>query len=179
MKRFALPAGLALVLCLTSGCALSVEADLPDVEITQPDVQVPAVPAEAQLNDTSVAVPFVLSVHDRLRLRRDSYHEVRVREVRLTARTGVTDLSFLRALRITVAGGEPGQTTTAPVEIARYDGNAPASPTLVLPRNPPADVTAPFRADTQLVIIELAGTLPPRAWSADISVRLSATVRPE
>jgi hypothetical protein len=156
------------------GC--SVEGNLPDVEVVQHDVAIPAVPLEARVGEPSISLPTFMEPHDHLSLDRTSYSSVKVREVEITAKSGVSDLSFIRELRITMNGVQGYFAGTGAVEIARYsrDTDPQTGATLLLQSNPPAEVVVPWRDPLSVVVIDFKGTLPDEKWIVDVTVRLSA-----
>lgn len=159
-----------------SGCGLSINGELPDIEVVQPGVMFPGVPANGG-TELAVTIPVAEQVHDRLGLAPDAYSEVRAHEVRVTLRSGPEDLSFLRSLRVTIAGVDELQPNATPVEIATYQSTGPAGAELVMPRVPPADVTSAWRADQVIITVEAIGTMPAQAWSVDVSGRFSAKLK--
>jgi hypothetical protein len=162
---------------MSGGCIYSLQGDLPDVEVTQHDLAMPGVPATNGI-ETSVAVPIAFKPA-RLGLPGTSLAAVDVLEVILTARDGIADFSFIRALRITVTSAEAAAAGIGPVEIARYapsEDEATGS-VLRIPADPPADVRDVWRSDRAVMLIEIAGQLPSRRWTLDLGVRLHATLQ--
>jgi hypothetical protein len=163
---------------LAGGCALSVEGELPAIEITRRDIRIPAVPLEGRrISEGMVAVPVFVEPHERLVLPREAYESVKVREVVLTARSGVNDLSFVRTFRMTINSLEGHSAGTPPIEMARYERTqAYTGPILSIPASPPVEIVTPWRAATVVINLEVAGTLPEEAWVLDVTARMSATV---
>lgn len=158
---------------LLAGCVLSAEGEIPEVEVVQENVAFPGAP---RAGEESLTIPVTQSV-PRFQISSDNFDQVTVQEVSIAARSGVTDLSFIRTLRISVntaqghARGEPG------IGIAQYEraaGAPPVGPTLVIPSAPPADVVRVWQARTVVVVTEFVGDLPAQAWSADLGVRYAA-----
>ncbi len=176
-RRLLPSVALALATALLGGCVYSLQGELPDVEVTQHDLAVPGVPAANGI-ETSVAVPIAFKP-TRLGLPGTSLAAVNVVEAILTARDGIADFSFIRALRVTVTSAEAAAAGIAPVEIASYDRTdeeAPGSVLRVSP-DPPADVLDIWRSDRAVMLIEIAGQLPPRRWTLDLGLRLRATLQ--
>src|SRR2546423_9870581 len=62
-RRSWLPTMLAAALAAASaGCALSVEADVPDVEVTQHDISIAGIPMAGRLGDVSTHLTFTQSL---------------------------------------------------------------------------------------------------------------------
>jgi hypothetical protein len=157
---------------LAGGCALSVEGELPDVEVARHGVIIPGVPVEAPLGDASVYVSVTVNPKDDLDVDPSSYHSVKVREVVFSA---TSDLSFVRALDLTMRGSRAAD---APVAVLHYEHPAGQSVgnTLTLPVDPPVEVVTAWRDSPATIGLEVKGVLPPADWSLDVAVHLSATV---
>jgi hypothetical protein len=170
--------GLLVALALVVHLGCSVEGTLPDVEVVQHDVVIPAVPTEPQVGEPTIALPTFMEPHDHLSLDRAAYSSVKVRQVEITAKSGVNDLSFIRDLRISMNGVQGYFGGTPAVEIGHYArSTAPQTGrTLLLQSTPPAEVIGPWRDPLSVVLIEVKGTLPDQQWIVDITVRLSATL---
>ncbi len=165
------------LLALLCGCAPRIDAELPDVVVTQHEVEIPGWLPESILGD-----PPPISYdqkHAETGIARTAYSAVTVYELALEARAGVKDLSFIRRLRVTIADAERAGEPGAAVEIARYErtGSEPVGPVLLIARDPPADVLDVWRAETSRVTVEMAGNLPTESWSVDVSIRASAKLR--
>jgi hypothetical protein len=179
------PARIALIALalLGGGCTLFAEGDIPDVELVQNDLLFPAAPLGSAGMEVALSVPFKLRP-GRIGIARDAFSGVRVLSVAITAKSGVTDLTFLRTARITLASLDPldaGETLQqGPVEIGRYtrtDG-AEIGPSVKVDSEPPTDVTDIWRtAPTVVFVAEITGQLPTVAWTADISIRLGANIK--
>jgi hypothetical protein len=177
--------------CLTSACVLSAEAELADVEVASKGIAIPAAPAEADSDDTSVTVQF-RQKPNRAGLAKDSFQDVRVLGLSLVANSGITDLGFLRTLHVTATTKEATAAGKKPVEIVRYTraaagkpgvdagatvaSVAPVGPTLAIAADPPADITELWRGAEMEFTLAVAGRLPPVAWTADVGLRIGATL---
>jgi hypothetical protein len=180
-----------------AGCVLSAEADLADVEVATKGIMIPAAPAEADSDDTSVTVLFKQKPN-RAGLAKDNFRDVRVLGMALVANSGISDLGFLRALHVTATTKEEIAAGHPPVEIVRYtrpvgtpvpapittasaapgvDGGAAAvGANLAITADPPADITALWLSSEIDFTLEVSGRLPPVAWTADVGLRLGATL---
>ncbi len=159
------------------GCVIAAEAELPDVEVTNHGIAIPAAPAEADGNEVSLSVSY-RQKPNRAGLPKDAFESVRILSVRVGASTGLADLNFLRALRITATTKENEAAGRAPIEIARYSRPAkPATGTaLEMPSNPPPDVTALWKSSEVIFTLDVTGQLPTVAWTADVALRVGATL---
>ena len=99
---------------------------------------IPAAPLEADGSDVAISVTFKQKPA-RAGLPKDSFSDVRVLSVGVTAKSGVSDLAFLKGLRVTATSAEATAAGFAPVEIARFErnGSSGAGPTLLIPADPP------------------------------------------
>jgi hypothetical protein len=162
---------------LLAGCALSAEGELPEVEVTEHDIAIPAAPLDADGGDVSLAVVF-RQKPARLGLEGASFSQVRILGLQIAATGGVTDLSFLHRLRVLATSPQAQTMGRAPVEAVRYQRaeGGEAGPILTLPSEPPADVTELWRGSDLIFTLEITGQLPTVAWSADVGLRFGATI---
>ena len=160
-----------------SGCLLSAEGELPDVEVTEKDVAIPAAPLEADGSDVAIAVSFKQKPA-RVGLPKDSFTDVRVLGVTVTAKSGVGDLGFLKVLRVTATSPEAAAAGFAPVEIALFQRSSDQAggPVLVIPTDPPADITQLWQSNEVVFTLQAIGQMPTMAWTADIGLRFGATL---
>ena len=107
-----------------AGCVMSAEGEIPDVEVTRHAVAIPGVPGEARLVEPVISVPVSFDPRDHLSLDKNAYHSVVVREVLLQTNMAGGDLSFVRSLRMTIAG----VSAAPPIEVLRYQRNDSAPP---------------------------------------------------
>jgi hypothetical protein len=163
-----------LLTVLLGGCALSVEGELPDVEIARHGVVIPGVPLEASLGDSSVYVTITVNPKDHIDVDPSTYRSVKVHQVVFTS-TGA-DLSFVRALDLTMNGS---RAAAAPIPVLHYthaaDGAAVGT-TLTIPVDPPAEVVGAWKDPPSTIGLQVRGDLPQSDWSLDVSVHLSATI---
>jgi hypothetical protein len=185
MNRTTRGGGLAFAGCLAalaSGCALSVEGELPDIEVTQHDLVIPGAPAETGGTDPTVSIPSFLQPRDHLALDSASYKSVKVQRVIITSKgSKVTDMSFVRALRMSMGGVKNLLGVNTPAEIVRYQRPAAVvkgtlGRILDMPSSPPAEVIDAWRDPQSLITLEVQGTLPEETWTVDVTVHLSATL---
>src|SRR4051812_23159840 len=98
--------GAVALAALAGGCTLFAEGEIPDVELVQNDLLFPAAPPGSQGMEVALQVPFKLRP-GRIGIARDAFSAVRVLSVAITAKSGVSDLSFLHTARITLASLDP------------------------------------------------------------------------
>ena len=172
-------AGLAVA--LASGCVLSVEGNLPEIEVVQRGLSIPGVPREARASEPTAGVASFFQPNDHLGLEPETYASVHVKEVVLSAKSGVDDLSFIHSLRIGMNGLQGFVAGTAPVEVAHYQRSAtagpPVGPTITMRNSQPVPVIEAWRDSMAVLTLQAQGDLPETAWTVDIIVRLSAVLK--
>ena len=146
----ALSAALLLAPILTGmlgGCVMSIEAEVPEIEITQHDLTFPEGLAP----------------------------EVQALSVTVVAKTGIDDLSFIRDLRVTMTdGGTPGAPIEL-VSYHRGPDARPTN-VLFFPSDSGNALDA-VRTESTTFSIEAAGTLPDHDWTVDLTLRFAGRVR--
>lgn len=163
---------LALAFLLTPSVAcLQVEAEAPNVTVSQKDLVFDGVPTElgALAGVTSMTKSFSQS-HSKLDLPSELTPQVDSLSLALKAKSGVTNLDFLRAFRITMSGGG------TPITLADYEKGPSAAPvgdTLTVKSRNPANVFEQWTSDVATFTVTVAGDLPPDAWSVDATINFS------
>jgi hypothetical protein len=171
-----------------AGCTPIVDAKFPDVEITRPDISVPAAGIAG-----SMSVPFSFTF-DSSKLgsssnpaNQEEIAEVDLDQLTLSAKSGVSDLSFIESLH--VVAYVPTNTVDAfpsdrQVEIADYQrrGNAPIGAIFSVPLPEPVDLLPLLQPDKSqqrkiVVSFNLGGKLPNTAWTTDIAMSLSVELK--
>jgi hypothetical protein len=181
-KRAAGPAAVALAIAAAAGpagCAFSVEGELPSVTVTHADLMFPPAPRGPESGEQTVAVSFV-QTRPKLALPREAFHEVSASGATFVAKSGVTDLAFVRSVRITLATLDDHLAGLEPIEIARYHRteSAPGARLEALPPgDAPVDVTSIWKAQNYVLGIEISGVPPAGFWTADLSVHLGAQIK--
>jgi hypothetical protein len=160
----------ALASLAAGGCTLQVEADVPEVEITQHDVMFQGVaPSTAGAGDVALARSFSQQ-HQRLELPANLKTEMKAMGVTLTAKSGIENFDFLKNMRVTMSDG-----VHAPVELIDYqraDG-APSTNVLTIESANPVNTLDQWKTDAANFTLEVAGPLPAVDWSLDVSVRFA------
>lgn len=166
---------LAVALAGGSGaCMISVEAEMPDVEVTQHDLSFTGVPQAGLLGDVSTEMSFTQKRPD-LHLPKGLESSVQAVKVNLVAKSGVQNFDFLRALRITMA---PQDGSTEAVELINYekDPGAVVGSTLSIPSINPVNILDQWKADSAVFTVQIGGTLPEQTWTIDMHVHFAGKV---
>jgi hypothetical protein len=161
----------AMVL-LGTGC-VSVEAEIPEVEITQKDLGFDGVPISALIGDVSVSHKFSQK-HKKLDLPSGLDSEIKALGVSIIARKGLKDFGFLHNLRLTMSDD-----VHPPVTLIDYQQAPGAAPTDVLTMKSanPVNTFEQWKTESATFTIDVAGTLPEQAWTVDMSVRFGGSFK--
>jgi hypothetical protein len=176
-----------LCMLLLGGCSPVVEAKFSDIKVTLPDV---AVPGAGTSDLSSVTFPFSF---DSTKLGANSNLEaqsgitsVKLHKLDLTAKGGVTDLSFIETLHAFafVPMAKTNYQSTRQVEIADYErhGSVSVGAIFSVPLPEPVDILPllqPSSADQRkiVVVVNLGGDLPSQNWTIDVSMSISVELR--
>ena len=169
-----LAAALIGIATVAAGCGISVEAELPEVTITQRDLTFQGVP-DLGIGDVSVEQTFAQD-HGKVELPEGLDPEVKALSITLRATHGVDDLSFIKLLRMTMSDG-----MNAPIELVNYE-QTPASThhkEIKLEALNPANIFDAWNTDKATFTLQVAGTLPSKDWSLDVMIRFSAKAKYE
>ena len=155
-----------------TGCTVSVEADVPDVQITQRGLTFEGVPATG--GDASMTKSYSQQ-HSKLDLPSQLDTEVKTLAVTLTATGGVSDLSFIHFLSVSMSADGDGD----PVVIGSYEPTTGATVgnQISLTTLNPVNVLDAWKTDTATFTLQIAGALPTSDWTGDVSVDLSGTAK--
>jgi hypothetical protein len=155
----ALLAGLATL----PGCPLAdVSADVPDVCLTYPNLQIqtPAVKSATQ----SFVFDDLSKVHDLVK--QDASLQFIRAELRVTS--GLEDLDFVQAVHVVVS--DPG-TELPPLTIYNCDGDCvPDGNTLELPAGLAQNAIDYLRSNSVQVDLSFVGEIPAASWTMDVDV---------
>jgi hypothetical protein len=157
------------------GCAVSVDAEVPEVEITQRNLTFSGSLSGLVPGDVAMSRSFSQS-HSKLLFPAGFTPEVRVLGVMLVAGAGIDDFSFVRLVRVSMSDDSGVRPAT---EIVNYREAADAQrgPILDIANTAPADVLDQLKTDSATFVVEVAGALPEQDWTMDVSVRLAASLR--
>jgi hypothetical protein len=165
---------LALLSLSAGGCMLEVEADVPEVEITQHDLGFDGIPISAtSLGDVSLSKSFSQK-HQRLDLPAGLETEVKALGITLTAKTGIENFDFIKNLRLTMSDDEH-----EPVELVNYqrvDG-APSTNVLTMESANPVNTLDQWKTDSATFTIDVAGALPSQDWTVDLAIRFAGKIK--
>jgi hypothetical protein len=170
-------AGSTLALCTGAAGCVSVDAEIPDVEVTQKDLTFDGIPVGGGLGDVSMTRTFSQE-HDALDLPEGLNPEVKALAVSLTAKSGIKDLNFVRYLRLTMSDTSDNSNA---VELINYerDDSAPPSNVLNMTAANPVNALEKWKTKSALFTIDIAGTLPDNDWTADVTIRFAGNIHYE
>ena len=156
-----------------AGCGISVEADLPQVEVTQRDLAFDGVPVTGLIGDVSMTRSFSQE-HKTLEAPKGLDSEVKALSVTLTAKTGIQDFGFIHNLRITMSDD-----VHDPIELLAYQQDPHAKPGNVLSMASanPVDTLDQWKTNSATFTVEVAGALPANDWTVDLSIDFAGTVK--
>jgi len=162
-----------LLATLAAGCGISVEADVPDVQVTQRGLVFQGVPGAGLAGDTSMAKSYTQE-HDKIEFPDGLDSEVRTLDVALRATGGVDDLSFIHYLRITMAPDDG----SAAVELGTYEpaAGAKVGDEIHLTTLNPINVFAAWNTDKATFTLEVVGALPEHDWTGDVTAHFSGKI---
>ena len=169
-RRFTLALAVAL-----GGCSPVVDAEFSDIEVTRPDIQIPAAPAGTHSSVTfsfmvqSGALGATTNPEAQSRIVSAELHRLA-----FVAKNGIADLSFIETLHALacVPTSTSSLHSSRQVEIADYvrQGVSLPSPMFEVPIPEPVDLLPLLRPSKSeprriLVIVDLGGSLPSTGWT--------------
>lgn len=161
------------------GCALSVEGELPEVELVQRDIKIPGVPGEVRPGEPMITLPVFIKPHERIGLPQESYQSVKVKALTVTLKQGGGgDLSFIRTLHVGLNGLQGHLSGVAPIEVAAYERPASGGAGAVIEAGKPApvEVASAWKDSATVMSVQVSGDLPVESWTFDVTVKLSAVL---
>jgi hypothetical protein len=163
--------GLSVV---AAGCGISVEAEIPEVTITQRGLAFDGVP-DLGLGDVSVERTFEQE-HGKLDLPEGLDPEVKTLGITLHATSGVEDLSFIKLLRLTMSNGA-GES----IELGSYEQTAATAndKAITVAALNPGTIFDAWNTDKAKFTLQVAGSLPSKSWTLDVTIRFSARAKYE
>ncbi|MGB8297826.1 MAG: hypothetical protein WCG85_20585 [Polyangia bacterium] len=159
---------------LASSCAFSVDANIPDVEITQRGLKVPGVPQSNLVGDVSVSSSFTYSSSNTA-WAKSMNSRVYVRQVEITASSGLTSLDFIKGVHLTMADSQNSENSAEILSYDRSDG-APSSSVIDVSMPNPIDITLLWSAAATVIELQMAGRLPEQDWSVDVTMKLDGEI---
>jgi len=162
---------IALAAVLMPGC-IQAKAEVPEVEITRQNIQVPATPAavpdgtivtlkkQFQYDQAPVSLPDNVTI------------DVRATEITISLRKGPADLSFVHEASLTVfKSGSAAET------VASYKSSAqPAGRFVTVPMQGDPKLLDPWLIEDSTFELKLVGALPKQEWSVDVSIKYSGSL---
>jgi hypothetical protein len=169
ISRSALALGIGLV--MLPGCPLlDIEADVPEVCLSYPNLQIAGVPAQSSIKQTFV-FDDLSAVHD-LTNKLDANLEFVRAEVRATS--GIENFAFVRAVHVVVSSGDAGS-TLPPLTMYDCDGDcAPEGNKLEVPASLAHDAIAYLKSDSIVIDLDFQGDVPSSSWTMDVDVCMKA-----
>jgi len=163
-----------LLAAMAGACSFSVEADLPDVEITQHGLSIPGVPKGKVPGDVSVSGSFTFSSSNTA-WAKNMNSAIFVRQVTVTAQSGLENLDFIKSARMTMSDPALSEST---VDIASYDrcDDRPSSSVIEVSMPTPIDITTLWSADRTVIALEVTGRVPEQTWSVDLTMKLTGQI---
>jgi len=159
----------AALAAAAGGCSVSVEAEVPDLAVTQHDIVVNGIPMAGRLGDVSTHFAFTQKLPS-LDLPDSVESQVETAKIELTAKRGIADFSFLKALRVTITpSGSP-----APIDLLEYEkkDGAVVGKSLLVDSLNAVDILKEWK-DTAVFDLQVAGALPESDWAIDLTVHLN------
>jgi len=187
MRMIARVLGL-LLLAWAAACSPIVDAKFDDVTVTGPDVSVPPAAGLSSVTFTFNFDSSQLGANQNLEAQ-SNLVSVKLNQLTLTAKSGVSDLSFIRELRATALVPLKSSTsqetkTVRQVEIADYvrRGDGQVGPTFLVPLPEPVDILSLLKPSSTeqrriVLVVNLAGQLPNQSWVANVAMAISVELR--
>jgi hypothetical protein len=156
---------------LLPGCPLlEVEVEAPEVCLTYPNLQIPAVTGVSSLQKTFV-FDDLSAIRDIAKL--DGNLQFVRAGVRATS--GIDSFAFIDAAHVVVSSGDPASTLPA-LTIYSCDGDcAPEGDQLELPAAAATNALAYLRTNSIVIDLDFQGQVPAVAWTMDVDVCMKAS----
>jgi hypothetical protein len=166
-SAFALGIGLAML----PGCPLlDIEADVPEVCLSYPNLQISGVPAQSSIKQTFV-FDDLSAVHD-LTGKLDADLEFVRAEVRATS--GIENFAFVQAVHVVVSSGDP-DSKLPPLTMYDCDGDcAPAGNKLEIPASLAQNAIEYLKSNSIVIDLDFQGNVPESSWTMDVDVCMKA-----
>ena len=163
--------GMVLVFASALAGCVQVQANVPDVEVTQHGIRFDAVPFGSKLGEVSSTRTFTLS-GEALSFAKNLNSEVFAMEVTLTPVAPLSDLRFIRTARV-VMSSSSGTTAIEPSEIINYER---ARRVYYAFEDRAVDVTKVWSAEKTTISLTISGVLPETAWGVDLTLRMGGKI---
>jgi hypothetical protein len=159
---------------LAGGCLFDVEADIPEVQVTQHGVKVPGVAQSTRIGDVSVTTSFTFSSANTAWAKHMN-SQVLARQVTVTSTGGVPNLDFIKSVRLTMSDPATSKEATALISYERCD-EAPSSSIIEVNMPKPIDITPLWSADQTIIGLTLGGRLPEDDWTVDVTLMVGGKI---
>jgi hypothetical protein len=168
------------VVVLGAGC-VSAQAELPEIEVTEPSISFPAYPVAA--DETTVTVSFPINAaklgSSTKAENQQAISALQMHDILLVPTAGVSSLGFIRHLTVTASPASVSGPATLIVDYERPASDAqaelhamPTAPVDLLPLWRPKSAAA----RTVHVALTVTGVLPSTTWAVEGRFILSATL---
>jgi hypothetical protein len=177
MKTHALIAlSAALLSVAAAGCGIGVEADVADVQVIQRGLKFKGVPGASLAGDLAMAKSFTQK-KKKIEFPDGLASEVKTLSVSLRATGGVSDLAFIKYMRVTMAPDDD----TAAIELGVYEPTpgTVAGAEISLTTLNPVNVFEAWNTDSAKFTLEIVGALPEHDWTGDVIAHFSGKIRYE
>jgi hypothetical protein len=169
MTKLLRSAALLTGLAMLPGCPLvDVEADVPEVCLTYPNLQVQT-PAQSSASESFV-FDDLSAVHDVIK--EDASLEFVRAEMRVTS--GLDSLAFVDSVSVAVSSNDPG-TTLPKLTMYECDGDCADGKTIKLTAGGAKNVIAYLKANSLKIDLDFHGEIPAASWTMDIDVCLKGS----
>jgi hypothetical protein len=181
--------GLLLLSWLSAACSPIVDAKFDEVQVLGPDVSIPPAAGLTTFTFTFNFDSSHLGANNKSLEAQSNLVSVKLNQLSLVAKSGVSDLSFIRELRATAL--VPLKTSTSQdtrtvrqVEIADYvrRGDGQVGPTFLVPLPEPVDILPLLQPSSTeqsriVLVVNLVGQLPNQNWVTNVSMAISVELR--
>jgi len=156
---------------LVTGCPLlDVETDVSEVCVTYAGVQIDGA------SETSVQASFTIDELGQLNTFIDQDADLEFVRAEIRATDG-TDLGFVDAAEVSVAGGDP-ESTLPTLPVISCDGDClPDGASLQIPATVQHSAVDYVRTGSLVIAVDLHGQVPAVAWTADVDVCMKGHFR--
>jgi hypothetical protein len=163
-----------LSLALGAGCSAS--AEIPEVIVTQSDIEFPGVPAIPGVTDVTQTVSTTFDHPSDVQLPDELNPELRPISASVTGRGSMQDLSFLEGLKVTISSHAEGAPPARTLAYYERPSNGKVGRVVNLQTNTESDVISYWDTDQAYYDVTLWGTLPSKDWAIDVSFAFSGKV---
>lgn len=161
---------LGVSLTLLPGCPLlKIEAEVEEVCLSYPNLEVTNPIAQSSIQQSFV-FDDLSAIHDL------AEQDANLQFVRATVRatSGISDFSFVRAVRLVVSSGDPSSSLPS-LTMYDCDGDCvPEGDELAIPASVGTNAIEYLRGDSVLIDLDFEGEIPAGTWTMDVDVCMKA-----